>query len=88
MLIESNLPRKFWAEAVNTSCYIVNRAMVRFASKKISYEMFRGKKPLLAHFKVFGRQCYVHINDKKNIDKFKTKSEPEIFRGYFETSRA
>ena len=88
MLIESNLPRKFWAEVVNTSCYIINRAMVRVSSKKISYEMFKGKKPSLAHFKVFGTRCFVHINDKKNIDKFEPKSESGIFLGYFETSRA
>ena len=58
MLIESNLPRKFWAEAINTSCYIINRAMVRLSSKKTSYEMFKGKKPSLAHFKVFGTRCF------------------------------
>ena len=29
----------------------------------------------------------MHINDKKNIDKFKVKSELEIFLGYSETSR-
>ena len=47
--------------------------------------MFKGKKPSLAHFKVFGIQCYVHINDKKNIDKFEAKSKPRIFLGYSET---
>ena len=65
MLIESNLSRKFQAEAVNTSCYIVNRAMVRFSSRKILYEMFKGKKSSLAHFKVFGTKYFVHINEKK-----------------------
>ena len=88
ILIESNLPRKFWAEAVNTSCYIINRVMVRLSSKKTSYEMFKGKKSSLAHFKVFGTRCFVHINDKKNIDKFEVQSEPRIFLGYSETSRA
>ena len=50
--------------------------------------MFKGKKPSLAHFKIFGTRCFVHINDKKNIDKFEAKSEPGIFLGYSETSRA
>ena len=88
MLIERNLPRKFWAEAVNTSYYIVNRALVRFSSRKTSYEMFKGKKPSLAHFKVFGTKYFVHINDKKEIDKFEAKSESEIFLDYSKTSRA
>ena len=50
--------------------------------------MFKGKKPSLAHFKVFGTKYFVHINDKNNIDKFEAKSEPGIFLGYFETTRA
>ena len=87
MLIESNLPRKFWAEAVNTSCYIVNRAMVRFLSKKTSYEMFKGKKLSLAHFKVFGTKCFIHINDKRDLDKFEAKSDLRIFLGYSKHSR-
>ena len=65
ILIESNLLRKFWAEVVNASCYIVNRAMVRLSSKKTSYEMFKGKKSSLAHFKLFGAKYFVHINEKK-----------------------
>jgi len=28
MLIASGLPRHFWAEALNTSCYIINRCMI------------------------------------------------------------
>ena len=29
MLCESNLPRYFWAEAINTACYILNRTLIR-----------------------------------------------------------
>ena len=79
MLIESNLPRKFWAEAVNTSYYIVNRVMVRFSSRKTSYEMFKGKKPSLAHFKVFGIKYFVHINEKKILINLKQKVNQEFF---------
>ena len=28
-LHENNLPNYFWAEAVNTSCYILNRVLIR-----------------------------------------------------------
>ena len=41
---------------------------MRFSSRKISYEMFKGKKPSLAHFKVFGTKYFVHINEKKLIN--------------------
>ena len=62
--------------------------MVRFLSRKISYEIFKGKKPSLAHFKVFKIKYFIHINDKKDIDKFEAKSELRIFLSYSKTSRA
>jgi len=34
MLIASGLARNFWAEALNTSCYIINRCMIRAILKK------------------------------------------------------
>ena len=50
--------------------------------------MFKGKKPSHAHFKVFGTKYFVHINDKKDIDKFEDKSKHRIFLGYSKISRA
>ena len=54
MLAESGLPKKFWAEAINTACHILNRAMVRPILNKISYELLKGKKPNVSYFKLFG----------------------------------
>ena len=34
MLSKSNLPKYFWAKAVNTACYIVNRAHIRSTPKQ------------------------------------------------------
>ena len=54
MLIGSNLPRKFWAETVNTSCYIINRAIVKSFSKKLltSYSKVRVLQLLTLKFLV------------------------------------
>ena len=41
MLYESNLPRYFWAEAINTACYILNRALIRYFFKKTPYELWK-----------------------------------------------
>ena len=68
MLVESQLPRTFWAKAINTSCYILNRVMVRPVLKKTSYELLKGKKPYVAYFRVFGSKVFIHNNDKKNLD--------------------
>ena len=54
MLLNKNLPQKFWAEAVNTSCHIGNRIYFRVGTKKTSYEIWRDKKPKVKHFRIFG----------------------------------
>ncbi|GKE08777.1 putative ribonuclease H-like domain-containing protein [Tanacetum coccineum] len=43
MLADSKLPITFWAEAVNTSCYVQNRVLVVKPYNKTPYELFRGQ---------------------------------------------
>ncbi|GJR76983.1 putative ribonuclease H-like domain-containing protein [Tanacetum coccineum] len=40
MLADSKLPTTFWAEAVNTACYVQNRVLVTKPHNKTSYELF------------------------------------------------
>src|SRR5262249_15937368 len=86
MLCESNLPRYFWDEAVNTACYIINRAMIRPILKKTSYELFKGRKPIVSHLKPFGCKCFVLNNGKDDIGKFDPRSDEAIFLGYANSS--
>ena len=39
MLCESQLPKNFWAEVVNTTCYIINRILIRPILRKNLYEL-------------------------------------------------
>ncbi|GJZ80904.1 ribonuclease H-like domain-containing protein [Tanacetum coccineum] len=43
MLADSKLPITFWAEVVNTACYVQNRVLVVKPHNKSPYELFRGK---------------------------------------------
>ncbi|GJZ26019.1 putative ribonuclease H-like domain-containing protein [Tanacetum coccineum] len=43
MLADSKLPTTFWAEVVNTACYVQNRVLVVKPHNKNPYELFRGK---------------------------------------------
>jgi transposase InsO family protein len=88
MLCENNLPKYFWAEAVSTSCYILNRALIRPILKKTPYELYHGRIPSIAYFHVFGCRCFVHNNGKDNLGKFDAKSDEAIFLGYSLTSKA
>ncbi|GJU75815.1 putative ribonuclease H-like domain-containing protein [Tanacetum coccineum] len=42
MLADSKLPTTFWAEAVNTACYVQNRVLVVNPHNKTPYELFHG----------------------------------------------
>jgi len=39
MLNESNVEEYFWAEVINTSCYILNRVSIRKVLNKSPYEL-------------------------------------------------
>ncbi|GJU49202.1 ribonuclease H-like domain-containing protein [Tanacetum coccineum] len=53
MLADSKLPRTFWAEAVNTACYVQNRMLVIKPHNKTPYEIFLGRKPTLSFMRPF-----------------------------------
>ena len=88
MLCENNLPKHFWSEAINTSCYIINRAMIRPILKKTPYELFRERKPNISYFHLFGWKYFVLNNGKDNLGKFDAKSDESIFLRYSLTSKA
>ncbi|GKC86735.1 retrovirus-related pol polyprotein from transposon TNT 1-94 [Tanacetum coccineum] len=87
MLADSKLPTTFWAEAVNTACYVQNRVLVIKPQNKTLYELFLGRKPALSFMRSFG--CPVTI--LKTIDhlgKFDGKADEGFFVGYSTNSKA
>ncbi|KAH9780462.1 hypothetical protein KPL71_008083 [Citrus sinensis] len=87
MLNENALPKYFWAEAVNTACYVLNRVLIRPNLNKTPYELWKDRKPNIGYFKVFGCKCFV-LNTKDNLGKFDSKSDVGIFLGYSNSSKA
>src|SRR3954468_5133787 len=88
MLSDANLPKYFWADAVSTACYVGNRVIIRPILKKTPYELFKGRKPNISHFHIFGCKCFILNNDKDNLGKFDEKSDEGIFLGYSLSSKA
>ncbi|GJX34083.1 putative ribonuclease H-like domain-containing protein, partial [Tanacetum coccineum] len=87
MLADSKLPTTFWAEAVNTACYVQNRVLVVKPHNKTPYELFRGRTPSLSFMKPFG--CHVTIlNTLDHLGKFDGKSDDGFFVGYSLNSKA
>jgi hypothetical protein len=75
MLDEHRTPRRFWAEAVNTACYVLNRIYLRVYKKKTCYELMRGRTPKVSHFHVFGCKCFI-LKKGKKLDKFAVAGHP------------
>nr|GFB52340.1 retrovirus-related Pol polyprotein from transposon TNT 1-94 [Tanacetum cinerariifolium] len=87
MLNEQSIPQKFWCNAVDTSSYRLNRILIRSILGKIPYEIFRGRKPSLEYFKVFGSKCFI-LNTKDHLTKYNLKSYEGVFLGYSQNSKA
>ena len=87
MLLENGLLKGFWAKAVNTTCYIQNRIFLRSILKKTPYELWKGRKPNISYFHIFGSKYFI-LNTKDKLSKFDPKSDPRIFLGYSFVSKA
>nr|GEV41270.1 ribonuclease H-like domain-containing protein [Tanacetum cinerariifolium] len=54
MLADSLLPIPFWAEAVNTTCYVQNRVLVTKPQNKTPYKLLLGRTPSIGFMRHFG----------------------------------
>ncbi|GJW58590.1 putative ribonuclease H-like domain-containing protein [Tanacetum coccineum] len=87
MLADSKLPTTFWAEVVNTACYVQNRVLVVKPHNKTPYELFHGRTPTLSFMRPFG--CPVTIlNTIDHLGKFDGKADEGFFVGYSLNSKA
>nr|GFA44799.1 ribonuclease H-like domain-containing protein [Tanacetum cinerariifolium] len=74
MLADSLLPITFCTEAVNTACYILNRALVTKTQNKTPYELLNGRTPRLDFIRPFG--CLITIlNTLDPLRKFEGKAD-------------
>nr|GFC43754.1 ribonuclease H-like domain-containing protein [Tanacetum cinerariifolium] len=87
MLADSLLPIPFWAEAVNTACYVQNRVLVTKPHNKTPYELLHGRTPSIGFMRPFG--CLVTIvNTLDSLRKFKRKVDEGFLVGYSVNSKA
>nr|GEX43968.1 hypothetical protein [Tanacetum cinerariifolium] len=82
LLADSLLPISFWAEAVNTACYVQNRVLVTKPHNKTPYELLHGRLPSIGFMRPFG--CPVTIlNTLDPLGKFQRKVDEGFLVGYF-----
>ncbi|GJT31524.1 retrovirus-related pol polyprotein from transposon TNT 1-94 [Tanacetum coccineum] len=87
MLADSKLPTTFWAEAVNTACYVQNRVLVVKPHNKTVYELFHGRTPTLSFMRPFGYRVTI-FNIIDHLGKFDGKVNEGFFVGYSLNNKA
>jgi hypothetical protein len=87
MIYGQGLGLEFWAEAVSNAVYIRNRCPTSAVQGKTPQEAWCGRKPSVAHIRVFGCIAYAKIPDASRT-KLEAKSVKCLFLGYCEGSKA
>nr|GEU36293.1 putative ribonuclease H-like domain-containing protein [Tanacetum cinerariifolium] len=87
MLADSLLPIPFWAEAVNTACYVQNRVLVTKPPNKTPYELLHGRTPSNGFMRPFGYLVTIH-NTLDHLGKFQGKVDEGFLVRYSMCSKA
>jgi hypothetical protein len=86
MLDEHRTPRRFWADVINTACYISNRIFLCSILHLTAFELCFGRKSSVSHLRPFGCKCFVLKHG--NLDKFESHSSDRILLGYTPQGRS
>ncbi|GJX89419.1 putative ribonuclease H-like domain-containing protein [Tanacetum coccineum] len=87
MLANSKFLTTFWAEAINTTCYVQNRVLVVKPHNKIPYKLFHGRTPTLSFMRPFGCPATI-LNTIDHLGKFDDKADEGFFVRYSLNSKA
>jgi hypothetical protein len=86
MFDEHRTPRRFWAKAINTACYISNRIFLSSLFNLTPFELRFERQPSVSHLRSFGYKCFILKHN--NLDKFESRSSDGIFLGYMSHDRS
>jgi hypothetical protein len=77
MLDEYKTFDRFWAEAISTTCHVVNRLYLYRLLKKTPYELLISNNLNVSYFRVFESKCYVLLKRSKS-----SKFAPKVYEGF------
>ncbi|KAG6476133.1 hypothetical protein ZIOFF_065369 [Zingiber officinale] len=81
------MPARFWGEAVRHAVYLLNRLPTKALGDHTPFEAWMGRKPHLAHLRVFGCVAYVK-NTTPHLKKLDGRSSPMVYLGVEEGCKA
>ena len=77
----AKLPKPFWAEAVQTACYLINWSPSVPLDFDIPERVWTGEDASYAYLKVFGCKTFAYVPKEQRL-KLDDKATPCIFVGY------
>ncbi|GAB2290265.1 hypothetical protein Dimus_038096 [Dionaea muscipula] len=80
MIAEADLPKRFWAEAINTACCTQNKTVIN--------KLWNERKPSIGYFHIFGGKCFIHNNGKDQLKTSDAKADEGIVMDYSSVSKA
>jgi len=80
LLAHSNVPFKYWDDAFDTACYVINR-LPSLTRPKSPFELLFNKLPNYTFLKTFGCECWPYLRPY-NSHKFSYRSKSCFFLGY------
>ncbi|KAL0641693.1 hypothetical protein Bca4012_102979 [Brassica carinata] len=86
MMYHANVPKRFWGDAVQTACYLINRIPTKVLKNLSPFEVLNKSKPHIDHLRVFGCLCYVWVPGEQR-NKLEAKSTKAMLIGYSELGR-
>ncbi|KAA1072195.1 hypothetical protein PGT21_050324 [Puccinia graminis f. sp. tritici] len=84
LLKVSSLGLAWWAEAVNTAVYLLNRTPCVSVNSDCPYTLWFGTAPRLDHLRIFGCKVVFHLEKKWRKSKFNSSGSEGIMLGYVE----
>ncbi|KAL5838389.1 hypothetical protein ACOSQ3_015558 [Xanthoceras sorbifolium] len=82
LLFQMNVPKPFWADAVSTACFLINRMPSSVLHGEIPYKiLFPNKSLFPVDPRIFGSTCFVR-DVRPHVTKLDPKSLKCIFLGY------
>jgi hypothetical protein len=80
-MVDKSMSHHYWAGAVATVVYIMNRTPIAAMHGMTLEEKYSGRKLDLSHLKMFGCITYIYLPDELWI-KLDSKAEKCVFIGY------